>query len=38
MHRTMFDRFISFFVPVKRFECEACSWIGRIRVPRAVKQ
>jgi DNA-directed RNA polymerase subunit RPC12/RpoP len=32
MHRTRFDRMISLLVPVKRYECEACSWQGRVRV------
>jgi predicted RNA-binding Zn-ribbon protein involved in translation (DUF1610 family) len=31
MHRTTIDRLISLVVPVKRFECEACSWVGIIR-------
>jgi uncharacterized protein YlaI len=37
MRRTPFDRFISLFVPVRRFECEGCSWRGRIRASKRLK-
>jgi hypothetical protein len=37
MHRTMLDRLISVVVPVKRFECEACSWVGRIRASKRLE-
>lgn len=31
MRRTFFDRLVSRFVRVKRFECQVCRWVGRIR-------
>jgi hypothetical protein len=34
LHRTPVDRLVSLVHPVKRFECERCGWVGRIRADR----
>ena len=32
IERRSIDRFLSVFIPVKRYECPACKWVGNLRV------